>query len=76
VVADGRPGAEGDRGTAYWALLGPDVTLRQTRYDVAAAVAAGTGSGDPGADKITELLLSPPSPALITAEAEQLVFSD
>jgi hypothetical protein len=36
----------------------------------------GDGIGDPGADKITELLLSPPSPAQITAGAEQLVFSD
>ncbi len=52
------------------------MTLRQTRYDVTAAVAAGTGSGDPAADTIADLLLCPPSPAQITAEAEQLVFSD
>jgi len=72
----GLPYHEGEPGTAYWALLGPDVTLRQTRYDVTAAVAAGTGSGDPAADTIADLLLCPPSPAQITAEAEQLVFSD
>ena len=72
----GLPYHEGEPGTAYWALLGPDVTLRQTRYDVTAAVAAAAGSGDPAAEKIEGLLLSPPSPGQITAEAEQLVFSD
>jgi putative phosphoesterase len=72
----GLPYHEGEPGTAYWAVLGPDVTLRQTRYDVTAAVAAGTSSGDPGADKITGLLLSPPSPGQVAAEAERLIFSD
>jgi putative phosphoesterase len=72
----GLPYHEGEPGTAYWALLGPDVTLRQTRYDVAAATAAGGRLGDPSADKIEELLLSPPSPGEITADAERLVFSE
>jgi putative phosphoesterase len=72
----GLPYHEGEPGTAYWALLGPDVTPRQTRYDVTAAVAAGQRSGDPAAEKIAGLLLSPPAPAQVTAEAEQLVFSD
>ena len=72
----GLPYHDGEPGTAYWALLGPDVTLRKTRYDIAAALAAGPGCGDPGAGKITELLTSPPSPAEIIAETEQLVFSD
>jgi putative phosphoesterase len=72
----GLPYHEGQPGTAYWALLGPDVTLRQTRYDVTAAVAAGAGSGDPAAEKIEGLLLWPPSSGQIMAEAEQLIFSD
>jgi hypothetical protein len=72
----GLPYHEGEPGTAYWALLGPDVTLRQTRYDIAAALQAGAAVGDPGAAKITDLLMSPPSPAEIIAEAERLVFSD
>jgi len=72
----GLPYHEGEPGTAYWALLGPDVTLRQTRYDLTAALEAGPGSGDPAAGKITDLLMSPPRPAEVTAEAEQLVFSD
>jgi diadenosine tetraphosphatase ApaH/serine/threonine PP2A family protein phosphatase len=58
----GLPYHEGEPGTAYWALLGPDVTLRQTRYDIAAALEAGVSCGDPAAGKIAELLMSPPSP--------------
>ena len=72
----GLPYHDGEPGTAYWALLGPDVTLRQTRYDIGAALAAGAGCGDPAAGKIAELLMSPPSPAEIMAETERLVFSD
>jgi diadenosine tetraphosphatase ApaH/serine/threonine PP2A family protein phosphatase len=72
----GLPYHGAEPGTAYWALLGPDVTLRQTRYDVTAALAAGTASGDPAAEKIASLLLSPPSPDEVIAEAERLVFSD
>jgi predicted phosphodiesterase len=72
----GLPYHDGEPGTAYWALLGPDVTLRQTRYDVTAAAAAGPRTGDPAAEKITELLMSPPSPAEIIAQTENLFFSD
>jgi predicted phosphodiesterase len=72
----GLPYHDGEPGTAYWALLGPGVTLRQTRYDVTAAVAAGAATGDPAAEKITSLLMSPPSPAQILAETEDLIFSD
>jgi predicted phosphodiesterase len=72
----GLPYHDGEPGTAYWALLGPDVTLRQTRYDVAAAVAAGAATGDPAAEQITGLLISPPAPAQILAETKDLIFSD
>ena len=72
----GLPYHEGEPGTAYWALLGPDIELRQTRYDVTAAIAAGTRLGDPAADAIAGLLMSPPKPAEIMAETERLVFSD
>jgi hypothetical protein len=37
---------------------------------------AGVRLGDPGAKAISDLLMSPPSPAQITAESERLVFSD
>jgi putative phosphoesterase len=72
----GLPYHDGPPGTAYWALLGPDVTLRQTRYDVTEATAAGPRLGDPSAAGIAEQLLSPPHPAEIIEEAERLVFSD
>jgi predicted phosphodiesterase len=72
----GLPYHESEPGTAYWALLGPDIELRQTRYDVSAAIAVGVRLGDPSAKAIADLLMSPPSPATIMAESERLVFSD
>lgn len=72
----GLPHHDGVPGTAYWAMLGPDVELRQTRYDVPAALAPGPDLGDPGAERIAGLLTSPASPAEITAAGERLVFSD
>lgn len=50
---------EGARG-AYWALLGPDVELRRTDYDVEACVAAIQVMGAPVADSQLEQLLDPP----------------
>jgi hypothetical protein len=40
------------------------------------ALAAGPAAGDPASGKIADLLLSPPSPAEIITETEQLVFAD
>jgi putative phosphoesterase len=51
---------EGRRG-AFWALLGPDVHLRRTEYDVAAAAAAMRATGYPADDQIG-WLLDPPDP--------------
>jgi predicted phosphodiesterase len=72
----GLPYHEGEPGTAYWALLGPAVTLRRTSYDVTAATAVGVRLGDPGAARIADLLTSPPRPSEIAENAERLVFSD
>jgi putative phosphoesterase len=72
----GLPYHLGEPGTAYWALLGPDVSLRRTRYDVAPALAIGDDLGDPGADRIRQLLLTPPAPAEVTERAEREVFAD
>lgn len=72
----GLPYHDGTPGTAYWALLGPDVSLRRTRYDVGEAVAATHRAGDPKADTIAGLLTAPPSVAELTAHAEGLEFSD
>ena len=52
---------EGRRG-AFWALLGPEVELRRTEYDVEAAAALVRESGAQGADEHARRLLEPPDP--------------
>ena len=53
---EGRPGA-------YWALLGPEVELRRTRYDLEAAIAELRDSGFPDLDEmLAESLLEPADP--------------
>ena len=47
---------------AYWAVLGPDVELRRTPYDLEVAAARIRGSGWPGAEEfVRENLLAVPS---------------
>lgn len=58
----GLPYHSGEPGTAYWALLGPDVRLRTTRYDVSDAVARAHGAADPDAERYAGTLMSPPVP--------------
>ena len=65
---EGRPGA-------FWALLGPDVELRRTDYDVAGAVAAYRASGFPNPEQMVELLEQPPSRADVIEDAERRVFA-
>jgi putative phosphoesterase len=65
---EGRPGA-------YWGLLGPDVALCRSEYDVQEAVAAYRASGDPLAEQMVEILNEPPTPAEVIKHAEGLVFS-
>jgi predicted phosphodiesterase len=72
----GLPFHRDEPGVAYWALLGPDVQLRTTRYDVRESVAAIEAADDPGQQRISELLLKPPTPEEIIAEAEHLVMVD
>jgi predicted phosphodiesterase len=66
---------EGERG-AFWALLGPDVELRRTEYDVEAAVALMRATDDPRVDAIAELMLQPPSRDEAIEHAEQVVFAE
>ena len=49
------------RTAAYWALLGPDVELVSSEYDVEAAVAALRATGYPASDELAETLLTPHS---------------
>jgi predicted phosphodiesterase len=62
---------EGHRG-AYWALLGPDVELRRTEYDVEAAAEAirATGYPEPEEDPLPNLL-NPPTAAEVAEYFEQ-----
>ncbi len=65
---EGRPGA-------YWALLGPELELRRTEYDLERTVAAYRATTDPLAVEMVELLLEPPSAAEAIERAERAVFS-
>jgi predicted phosphodiesterase len=65
----------GDGGAAYWALLGPEVELRRTAYDVLAAVELMRETDDPRADAIAEMMLEPPSREEVVEDAELRVFA-
>jgi predicted phosphodiesterase len=69
----GLPNADG--GAAYWALLGPDVELRRTEYDVEAAIALMRATDDPIVETIVELMLEPPSREEVVDDAEARVFA-
>ena len=63
---EGRPGA-------YWALLGPDVDLRRTEYDLVATAERVRASGYPEADEFAdENVLSSPSREEVAAYFESL----
>lgn len=56
VPYEGRPGA-------FWALLGPDVVLRRTDYDIAAAVVEMRAGGFPDVDDmLQDSLIKPLAP--------------
>jgi hypothetical protein len=65
---EGRPGA-------YWAMLGPDVAMLRTEYDVDEAVARYRATDFPGVEELVELMQSPPEPREVIDHAEQAVFS-
>jgi predicted phosphodiesterase len=66
---------EARSGAAFWALLGPDVELRETAYDVDEAVRRYRATHDPSAEQMVELLLAPPSPAEVVEHAEAHEFA-
>jgi predicted phosphodiesterase len=65
---EGRPGA-------YWALLGPDVELRRTEYDLDETIERYRGSGQPGVEQIVEMMVEPPEPREVIDHAEKVVFA-
>jgi predicted phosphodiesterase len=64
---------EGEPGIAAWALLGPTVELRRTRYDAQEAARLVRETGLPGADEFAdEAVLHPPTAEEVTAHFEAL----
>jgi putative phosphoesterase len=64
-----------DEPGAYWALLGPDVELRRTEYDLERAAAAIRASAFPGADEFAdEHVLHPATAAEATEEFERMAL--
>jgi putative phosphoesterase len=61
---------EGRRG-AFWAVLGPEVEMRHTEYDVDAAAARIRGLGAPREEAV-EHLLNPPDPDATTEYFESM----
>ena len=62
-------------GRACWAVLGPDVQLRQTPFSVERATQRYRSSGDPAAERMIGMLESPPTLAEVVENAERLEFS-
>jgi putative phosphoesterase len=60
VVNAGSVGLPFGRQGAYWALLGPDVELRRSDYDVEVAARRFLEVGGPGAHDFAEHVLAPP----------------
>jgi 3',5'-cyclic AMP phosphodiesterase CpdA len=60
---------------AYWAILGPDVQLCRTEYDVDVAIARYRASNDPLVDAMIKTLVEPPTPEEVIAHAEALESS-
>jgi len=65
---------EGRHG-AFWALLGPDVDLRRTEYSLDRAAELYRASGDPLAEQMVEMLVTPPTREEVIEHAERLEFS-
>lgn len=64
-----------ERGSACWALLGPDVDLRQTPFSVEQAAVRYRASGDPDAERMIGMLETPPTSAEVIENAERLEFA-
>jgi len=61
VINPGSVGAPFGEPGAYWALLGPDVELRRTPYDLEHAAAAIRATSHPHAEEQAQQILKPPS---------------
>jgi len=66
---------EGRPGLAFWALLGSEVELRQTPYDLDEAVRRYRATDDPLAEQMVEILVEPPTPEEVIDDAEAREFA-
>ena len=67
---------EGEAG-AYWALLGPDVELRRTEYDIEQAVEDLRAGGFPDLDEmLKESLLDPIEPGEVSEFFERRALGE
>jgi putative phosphoesterase len=71
----GLPYHDGPLG-ARWAVLGPEVELRVTAYDLGAAVDAAARVGLPNLDAWRAVVTTPPTFDEVLADAESRQFSD
>lgn len=62
-------------GYAYWALLGPEVELRRTPYDLDVAIERMRAAGVPKFEQIEELMRTPPPQEEVIEHTERVVFS-
>ncbi len=65
---------EGKQG-AFWALIEDGIELRQTAYDVERAVRLHRATGDPRAEAMIEMLLTPPTRDEAIEHAERVEFA-
>jgi putative phosphoesterase len=61
---------------AFWALVGPDVMLMRTEYDLDETASAYDASSDPLKNEMIGTLLTPPTPAEVIEHAEGLAFRE
>ena len=61
IVNAGSVGMPFQEAGAYWALIGPDVTLRRTRYDLDAAAARVRATAYPQSDQAAKGIVAPPN---------------
>jgi predicted phosphodiesterase len=71
IVNAGSVGMPFQPAGAYWALLGPDVSLRRTSYDFNAAAARVRASAYPHAEYAAAGILSPPDEAATITQFEK-----
>jgi len=74
VVNAGSVGCPFGRVGADWLLLGPDVQLRHTAYDVSAAADRVRATSFPGAQEFAETMLQPPPEAAMAEAFSRVSF--